>query len=285
MRFLLSEKPTQSIEMFLVRCSYLGLDADKMRHIATRSIEYYSGDKKKRGALRIGQDLENEWYESLRIGAPYWGVYSTDYYVADLWACWVVYSRRYLLSILANNSMADGGTVYKTFGEVGKIADLGCGIGYTTAALKQIFPQAHVTGTNFFDIPQTELAIGMGKQYGFGMVPEVSYINGEVDLLFASEYFEHIPAPVDHLIEVIDTLKPKNMLIANAFTARSIGHFPHYKVNGQMVDGRTTSKLFNNELRNRGYEKMKTKLWNNRPSYWKLIPPPARRGMMPSRGA
>jgi SAM-dependent methyltransferase len=269
-KFILSEKPGVAIETFLVRCKRLGLDTNKMKSIATRSIEYYMGDKKKRGALRISQRLENEWYESLKTGKPYWGVYGTDYYVADLWACWVVYSRRYLLSILSKNSMPDGSMVYKTFGEVNSIADLGCGIGYTTAALKQIFPQAHVIGTNFPDIPQTNFAINLGNQYGFNVVPEISHINNKVDLLLASEYFEHIPAPIDHLIEVIDTLRPKNMLIANAFTARSIGHFPQYMVNGQMVDGKATSRLFNNELRNRGYEKVKTKLWNNRPSYWKL---------------
>ena len=34
--------------------------------------------------------------------------------------------------------------------------------------------------------------------------------------------------------------------------------------------GREISKLFNSTLKENGYTKIQTKLWNQRPNYWKL---------------
>jgi hypothetical protein len=74
---------------------------------------------------------------------------------------------------------------------------------------------------------------------------------------------------VDHQIDVLDTLKPRALLIANAFGSQSIGHFPSYKVKGHSLDPKSTSRAFSDELRSRGYNQVKMNVWNNRPTYWK----------------
>lgn len=217
--------------------------------------------------MREMQELENKWYESLRTGAPWYGVYSADYYIADLWACWVVYSRKYLLSIMSPKSL-DTGSIYNELIGIKSFCDLGCGIGITTSAMKEMFPSSKAYGTNILGSQQSDFAIMMSRKYGFTLVQQPSDISGEIDFIFASEYFEHFYKPVEHLREVL-RLKPKYMLIANAFGSKSIGHFPVYFVDGDRLDGKKTSKAFNDELRKNGYEKVKTNLWNNRPSYWR----------------
>ena len=95
-------------------------------------------------------------------------------------------------------------------------------------------------------------------------------ISSSFALIFASEYFEHIERPVEHLINVINTNKPKYFLIANTFNQPAIGHFDTYKHYLDSYNGKETSKLFNNTLKENGYKKINTKLWNQRPNYWKL---------------
>jgi hypothetical protein len=71
------------------------------------------------------------------------------------------------------------------------------------------------------------------------------------------------------LIDIIEICDPKYLLIANSFNSISIGHFNAYKHNNDLINAKDMSRLFNNTLRDCGYIKVKTGLWNNRPSYWK----------------
>lgn len=269
----LAVTPRNSFGDYLRRCAELpGVDVMAVQDVALTTIRYLNGDKRVRSDLRLNQELENRWYASLAAGSPDWNVYDADIYLGDLWACWAVYSRTYLLGIQAPRNLPPLGVV-QDMGSVGNVVDLGCGIGYTTAALRQIFPWARVTATNFDGMRQTVIARSLGEKYGFTVVPTVQQVDGPADLVFASEYFEHIPAPIDHLAEVLDTLHPRALIVANAFGAHSIGHFDLYGVDGQQLGSKETAKRFNAELRGRGYEKVKTKLWNNRPTYWRRTAP------------
>jgi hypothetical protein len=78
------------------------------------------------------------------------------------------------------------------------VADLGCRMGITPCP-QEMFPQAEVTGTNLAGTTQTAIALRLGRQFGFQVRETVQQIPAPVDLVFASEYFEHIPAPIDHL--------------------------------------------------------------------------------------
>lgn len=91
---------------------------------------------------------------------------------------------------------------------------------------------------------------------------------GKVDFVFASEYFEHIENAVEHLTDIIDTCNPKYLIIANSFNTISIGHFNEYLHSGLKIPAKNMSKLFNLTLKKRGYIKVKTSFWNNRPSFF-----------------
>lgn len=257
-----------SLDDFLVECGEVGAkDLAAIKRIALATIKYLHGDDAGRAAMRSTMELEERWYAGLkRGGEPDWAVYETDEYLAELWACWAVYSRKYLTGITSPKSLAPAG-IAADIGIVTRAVDLGCGIGLTTALLKLRYPDADVVGTNLDDTQQMRLAIRLSARFGFRTASKLD--GGRADLVFASEFFEHIPEPLKYLNEVLDVLEPRTMLIANSFTARAIGHFPSYIVSGKRLDGKTTAKLFNTELRRRGYEKVKTKLWNARPAYWR----------------
>lgn len=215
-----------------------------------------------RGALKA---LEERWYASVGRGQPDWSIYDDPVYFAGLLTCWLDMSRRYLRSI-RSGKLAGGRSLISALGPMRSVVDLGCGLGYTTAALTEMFPLARVVGTNLVDSCQMPPCEAMGERYGFTMVGEPP--QGPVDLVFASEYFEHFEAPVAHLAEVLAACKPRMLLIANTFTRRSVGHFDTYAVGSKRVFGRETARLFGAALRAAGYARLETSLWNNRPACW-----------------
>jgi SAM-dependent methyltransferase len=259
------------LEEFLGVCAAEGVDAELVGRIANLTITHLKGTEMSREDTLATQELERLWYASLDRKVPDFSIYEHDAYLGELWACWRVYSRAHLKNLQKPTSLPSGHSIVEDLGRVRSVADLGCGFGYTTAAWREIFPDAAVFGTNLADTVQMRLAQRIGKQRGFKMTASLEKISPKpVDLVFASEYFEHIPEPLTHLDEVLTTLKPRALLIANSFGAQAVGHFRHYWVAEQWVDAATTSRKFNSMLRFAGYEKVETKLWNSRPTYWKL---------------
>ena len=167
---------------------------------------------------------------------------ASDFYFAEVWKCWILYSKKYLKDIQKPNSLHDT-SIYKDMSDVKTILDLGCGMGYTTAFLKLLYPQAKVLGTNLEDTLQYKLATELGKKYSFEIVEDLP--NLQTDLVFASEYFEHIEKPVEHLRDLLQKNKPKYLLIANTFNQPAIGHFENYLDKDKTFTGREISKLFN----------------------------------------
>ena len=218
--------------------------------------------------------LWDRWYESLGRGSPDFGIYNSPLYIAEAFACWAVYSRNYLLGLERPKVLPPSGLAADL--DPRRVVDLGCGIGFSTAGLAQLFPKASVTGTNVPGSPQTRIAERLADPDRLGLRPfsiagSLSSIPGPTDLVFASEYFEHFQKPVLHLREVIETLQPGALLVANTFNSRSIGHFDTYTAGGKTLSGLQTSRAFNAELVREGYEKIQTQFWNNRPAYWRKI--------------
>lgn len=213
-------------------------------------------------------DLENRWYSSLEKDEPDYGVYDDPSYIYDLEKCWKVYSRVYLRDINSPKSLFDK-SIISDMEDVKTIVDMGCGLGYTTARLKELFPNADVYGVNLEGSWQYGIAKENGVKNGFSVVSKVEKIGKKIDLIFASEYFEHIEWPVEHLAKILEFGEPKYLLIANSFGTRAIGHFNEYHYDGDLFTPREISSLFNGCLRQHGYSKIKTKLWNQRPAYWK----------------
>ena len=116
---------------------------------------------------------------------------------------------------------------------------------------------------------QMKLAEKVAQVYGFKMNHSFDGVKQPVDLVFASEYFEHFYNPVAHLDEVIKTLNPKALIVANSFTAKAIGHYLNYEHADQSVAGTKMARIFNKHLEQAGYSRVKTKMWNSRPTYWR----------------
>lgn len=267
---ILDVRPSEMVGDYVNRCVALGIDRGRLETNIRESLAYLTGTKRDRQQARAGRELELRWYQSLKDGSPDWSVYNDEFYMAELWACWVVYSRPYLLSLISPKGNRSGKSILAQIGNCQRVVDLGCGAGLTTAALSGIFPGAKVFGTNLEATIQFEFARILGVEYNYRMV-YLHQIVSPVDLVFASEYFEHFQEPVEHLLEVLRDLQPRYMVIANTFTSPSIGHFPQYKVLGRMVPGLEASKIFNNTLRGKGYRKIQTNFWNNRPAVWGLM--------------
>ena len=214
------------------------------------------------------EKLTEEWYERLSQGDldGAYAVYNDDYYFTDLWTCFVTYSRSYLHRFY--KPAIDGQSILDLTGHVKVIADIGCGIGYTTTALKQMYPGAEVYGVNLKGTKEWTFCEMMATKHNFHMVGDVRDIPVNVDLVFASEFFEHILNPIEYVDDIIRCYDPKFMIIANAFNTRSIGHFNRYELPGLNIDASIMSKWFNAHMRMKGYDKLRTTLYNGKPNVW-----------------
>ena len=256
---ILSDKPTKLQYEFIEILSSLSIGDS--RAVDNEIMRMAQPDYK--------SPLAEKWYKSLESSSPDYSIYDHDFYLSEAWACWAIYSRKYLRAIKLDNSMYDK-SVISDIGKIDKIVDLGCGLGYTTAALAQMFEGSSVIGTNIEGSKQSRFVQALAEVYGFQLSYDLSNID-HADLVFASEYFEHFLDPIAHLREVIEKLSPRFLIIANSFGVVAPGHFINYIDKGKEISGDKISRQFNLALESLGYKKMKVQFWNNRPSYYKRV--------------
>ncbi len=203
---------------------------------------------------RAETSLAARWYRSLAAGAPDMTIYDDPAYIGELWACWVLYSSHYvyLLSRLELDPSV--------------VVDLGAGLGYSTAALVELYPRAVVEAT---DRGRSVRALRrVGEQYGFDVSDRIGM---DADLVFASEYFEHFIDPIGHLDEILERARPRYLVVANAFTGRAPGHFLFYVAGGEIVSGAEMSRRFLRRLRAAGYQQGPDRFWNERPRVFERV--------------
>lgn len=203
--------------------------------------------------------LLSVWNSSLDNNEPDFSVYGSKDYFLDIWNCWMTYSRKYIKNIkdvLPKN--------------IKSIVDLGCGMGFTTTAFHEIYPKAIIYGTNIKNTKQWKICNKFAINNNFNIVENIDNINktNSIDLLFASEYFEHILNPIEQIIYTINKLHPKYMVIANSFNTEAIGHFRNYLHNNESIPANKISRLFNKAVKSIEYYKMETEFWNSRPTVW-----------------
>lgn len=256
------------IEYFKKCSDFVNIDVEAAVKLTKYFINKHQGKNVPYEYIKHMVDLENRWYHSLTQNKPDYSVYSDPYYYCEVWLCWKNYSRRYLKEITNQKSLFTK-SIVADMGDIANVIDLGCGFGYTTIGLREIFPSAKVYGTNIKDTPQYNIAKTFEKSNDIHIIEDC--VDIETDLIFASEYFEHFEKPIEHLIDVLRKTNPKYMLIANTFNGKAIGHFNSYIHLNNKYDGKTINKMFNNVLRQFGYKKVETNCWNNRPNYWKKL--------------
>ena len=247
-------------------------ESNKITNVANHTMALLKSQGKK--GLKAHRDLielEERWYQSLRIKKqPDYSVYNEKIYLAEVWCCWDFYAKKYIKDILTPKLVPEKG-IKQYMDRMGVILDLGNGIGFSSASFKQHFPKHLVIGTNVQDSYQWTLNVLLSKSYNYELMDPDALEKSRiypVELTFASEYFEHFEKPVEHLSYILEKSKTKILVAANAFGADSCGHFDSYIHKGNSYDSRAIGRIFGKELKENGYRKIKTKLWNSRPSIW-----------------
>lgn len=253
--------------------SFYEIDKEYAKQVIKETKRYYTNPKKVEIPEYVAK-LQNDWYLPLINQRHNYAVYQDDYYFTDIFCCWDIYSRKYLHTLKKPNLL---NLMYKTSiydfikDEVKTVVDLGNGLGLSTAYLKQIFKDARVYGTNLKISQQWKITNEMGWLYDFRMIEDEKEVPN-IDFLFASEYYEHIPDCIDNIEALFAVCKPKIMYLANSFNTQSVGHFTYYtSMNHKKYwDQKDISRQFNNIIRANGYVNVKTKNWNNKPTLWIL---------------
>jgi hypothetical protein len=211
--------------------------------------------------------VRSQWVESLDSGNPDFSLYGHQLYLNETFDCWRTYSRKYLKMIekiaVDNNSIINPS-------DVTGILDLGCGCAYSTIGLSAIFPDANVYATNLKGTLQYDIDEYVTDNFDNIVIKDESdtFNFSGVDLIFASEFFEHQLRPVEMLRELINTYRPKYFVFANTFTQMALGHFRTYFDMEYAYEGRKISKVFNKTLRDYGYKKADTGFFNGRPNVY-----------------
>jgi hypothetical protein len=254
---LLKSRPSEIVTAFVNQyCSMFDMDV-------LTSLKYMKNGE-------YFEILTQRWYDALLIDdmTTAYSIYDDDYYFTDLWNCFTRYSRQYLMS-MSKESLPYGNSILSYMGEIDTVVDLGCGIGMTTRCLKEMFPSSRVYGTNIPNTSQWKWCQKMSSEHNFTMVQSVAEVSElSIDLIFASEYFEHIEKPIEHVGSIITQKTPKFFVIANSFNTRSIGHFTSYIHNGEKISQQKISKMFNQSLRDFGYTPIRTGIFNDTPKFW-----------------
>lgn len=270
----LTEKPKELLKDFLDNyCELYDVDKQDAGNLIRECIEYYN--HKSDIMPKYLKFLMDKWYDSVKdvennkATEFNYSVYNDKFYFAtDLWPCFVLYSRKYLMNIKKNQ------IIQSKIKDCKSIIDLGCGLGYSTGMLKQQYPDKEIIGTNLKDTLQYKFCKEMSKVYNFKIVESEHVINKNIDVVFASEYFEHIfDAPIN-IQRLVEAINPKFLLLASTFTQKSIGHFNYYRYRNyglkllQFIDNKKTPRVFNDTIKRLGYKPVKTGIWNNKPSFW-----------------
>ena len=216
------------------------------------------------------KDVYAEWAMSVKEYEPAFELYGHDLYMNEAFQCWKLYSRRYL-TLLRKYLARPDCEIHMS--DVKTVLDLGCGIGYTTVGLSSIFPDATIIGTNLSGTLQYKIAEDICRDFPNCIICDESHnanLHKSPDLVFASEFFEHLIEPLELLDNIIGKYRPKYFVFANTFTKMSLGHFEKYFADDRSIDGKTMSREFIKRLRSHGYVKVSTKFFNNRPSIYML---------------
>ena len=253
----------------LVRWEEFDLTRESARQLCEDGMAFTNGDES-----RKVEPLWALWDQVVARERDVSEVYRAPSYLSDAWASWAGYTRTRLREAFGAR-FVDGGLL-NAVPDPKVIVDLGNGLGLSTRALSEAYPGALVAGTNLPGSVQYALAEAnsMGRFGQFKCVIEVDeWISGNgferADIVVAMEYFEHFERPLQHLHGILTTLSPRVLLVANSFKLGAVGHWPAYFIEGRgTVTPRQAGTTFWNALREYGYERRESEVWNNRPAFW-----------------
>lgn len=239
---------------------FSGISPQEVKSKCKSVISYY----KKRSDVNPLLRLELAWFDGQDKGINRYDVYGDKDYYSEVFACWYIYSRDYIKRLIKFRDTNPDLFSKLGFGDVNSIIDVGNGLGITTLTLAREFPNARVYGTNLKDTDQWKFCTRTNDDE-YTLIDDYSSI-GSIDMVFASEYFEHIDNCLEHLEDMVSKLDPKIFVVANSFNTRGIGHLYLYNNYGIKYPQEKMSKMFTQKMKELGYEKAKVGFWNNTPT-------------------
>jgi cyclopropane fatty-acyl-phospholipid synthase-like methyltransferase len=143
--------------------------------------------------------------------------------------------------------------------KIKSILDYGAGLGLTSMQLAESFPNAKVYYYNYPGSLQDKFFLSLKDS----RINYLKKVDGEYDVIFCSELFEHIKRPLDLLKDLMNRCN-RYFCTSNAFGTKSYGHYDLYDVNGGMMEPRRTSKIFYKTMREQ-FKDAEIPSWNGRP--------------------
>lgn len=100
MESIFDKTGVKDMREYLSICSkHRVFDLARMERSTLEIHAFNKGDKTLRRSTMEGQELLVKWYKSLENKRPDYSVYDASFYISDLWSCWTLYSRKYLLAM------------------------------------------------------------------------------------------------------------------------------------------------------------------------------------------
>lgn len=155
---------------------------------------------------------------------------------------------------------------------VKNVVDHGCGLGFSTLLLGQLYPRARVIGTN---VPGVQMEFNRFLLSKFSprnveLIDERELDDLRLDrvYLLCLEVFEHFKKPLVELRHLIELLRPVMFAESSSFAVRATGHFDEYDFDGDLLPNtRLPSDRFNTSIKSLGYERQPACLPTHR-QFW-----------------
>lgn len=221
-------------------------------------------------------ELRDIWLASNKDTAAEDLIYRDDRYIMESLISYLFWSRDYINRIRRVSPMLQRVTTNNgIFNQIETLVDFGGGIGLSSLHLQQLFDSLgfniqvvyhNVTSAT----KQNEIALRILEGSRVKICIQDTIPDG--DSFFMSEVLEHIKAPVNFLVTLLNKGDKKLVFHASSFTLPDQpGHFDVYdksiNASGDLVNGRNITKPVNDVFFNRGYKNLKhIYFWNNRPS-------------------
>ena len=214
----------------------------------------------KKMGVEAGLRLEERWYAS---GETDFGIYdSVDFLLHILrWQHTAQDSVAHAIDWLRRNRI-----------RVERVLDHGAGLGFTTVALAQAFPDARVVGTNLPGLQRSfnDFLLARAGVQNLEFIPPDEALARRFDVVLCFEVFEHFKEPAVELDRVLSS-KPAVLIDRSSFSLRCPGHFDIYTIDGKPSRGRGFQEAtfaFSRCIRRAGYRYHWTEFYNGRPRIW-----------------
>ncbi len=109
---------------------------------------------------------------------------------------------------------------------VPKILDIGCGQGHITYEIRQMFPDAEISGLDY-SVSAIEYAVShfSGIDFAVGNARECPYAENYFDIVVCNNLWEHVPDPVFMLSRITGILKPGGFVVISTPSRYRLGNF------------------------------------------------------------